>query len=85
MQIEFHPAKDAANRAKHGLSLADFTGFDDEPVVIVDDRKDYGEVRLRAFGRIAGEPRCLVFTLRGGAMRLISFRMAQEKEIRRYE
>ncbi|MGN6357018.1 MAG: BrnT family toxin [Novosphingobium sp.] len=85
MQIEFDPAKDAVNRAKHGLSLADFTGFDAEPAIVVDDRKDYGEVRWRALGRIAGEPRCLVFTLRGDTMRLISFRMAREKEMRRYE
>lgn len=69
MRTEFDPAKDASNRAKHGLSLADFTGFDADPVIAVDDRRDYGEVRLRAFGRVDGEPRCLVFTLRGDAMR----------------
>lgn len=85
MQIEFDPAKDASNRAKHGLSLADFSGFDEEPVVRVDDRQDYGETRLRAFGRVDGEPRCLVFTMRGNAMRLISFRVVRGKEMRRYE
>lgn len=85
MRVEYDPAKDAANRAKHGLSLSEFTGFDGVPVVVVDDRQDYGETRLRAFGRIDGEPRCLVFTVRSGAMRLISFRMAREKEMRRYE
>ncbi len=85
MPFAFDPAKDAANIAKHGLSLGDFGGFDDEPVVAVDDRLDYGEVRYRAFGRVQGEGRCLVFTRRDGVMRLISYRAAREKELRRYE
>jgi len=85
MDTEFDPAKDATNRAKRGLSLADFQGFDSVPVVVVDDRKDYGEVRYRAFGRIGGKGHCLVFTYRGEKMRLISFRRAREKEMRRYE
>ncbi len=38
MDIEFDPTKDAANIARRGLSLADFAGFDADPVVIVDDR-----------------------------------------------
>lgn len=85
MEIEFDPAKDAINRAKHGLSLADFAGFDADPMVKVDGRMDYGETRYRAFGRIAGTGHCLVFTLRGEVMRIIGFRRAHEKEMRRYE
>jgi uncharacterized DUF497 family protein len=85
MEIEFDPAKDALNLAKHGLSLADFAGFDADPVVTVDGRIDYGEARYRAFGRISGAGHCLVFTMRGEAMRIIGFRRAREKEMRRYE
>jgi uncharacterized DUF497 family protein len=85
MDVEFDPTKDARNIAAHGLSLADFDGFDEEPVVVEDIRADYGERRLRAFGRIAGKGHCLVFTVRGGRMRLISFRRAHDKEMRRYE
>lgn len=85
MEIEFDPGKDAINRAKHGLSLADFAGFDSDPVVTVDSRMDYGEERYRAFGRIAGAGHCLVFTMRGDAMRIIGFRHARDKEMRRYE
>ncbi|MGT2515643.1 BrnT family toxin [Sphingomonas panni] len=52
MEIEFDPAKDEANIAKHGLSLADAAGFDLlSAAVLVDDRADYGEVRYRAFGQ----------------------------------
>ncbi len=85
MDVEFDPDKDAANFAKHGLWLAEFVGFDAPPTVVVDDRRDYGEVRFRAFGRVNGAGRCLVFTLRQGAMRLIGFRASREKELRRYE
>lgn len=83
--MEFDAAKDAANIAKHGLSLADFTGFDGEANVIVDGRRDYGETRYQARGRIAGLGYCVVFTFDENAVRMISFRRAHEKEMRRYE
>jgi len=85
MEITFDPAKNEANIAKHGLSFEDFTGFDEEPIVVEDDRYDYGETRYRAFGRIDGARRCLVFTIRGGAVHAISFRKVHAKEMRRYE
>lgn len=85
MNTTFDPAKNEANIAKHGLSLADFDGFDGEPDVVVDDRYDYGEVRYQARGRINGKGHCVVFTMEGDAMRIISVRRAHEKEMRRYE
>lgn len=85
MPTIFDPAKDAANVAKHGLSFVDFIAFDAEPAVEVDDRYDYGETRFRAFGRIDGEGHCLVYTVTGDTTRLISFRRARDKEMRRYE
>lgn len=85
MRTEFDPAKDEANRAKHGLSLADFAGFDSEPIVIEDTRFDYGEPRFIALGRIDALPHSLVYTLRGNVLRLISFRRAHEKEMRRHD
>lgn len=56
----------------------------DDAVVIVDDRVDYRETRYRAFGRIDGDGYCLVFTMRGDTIRLISFRRAHKKEMARY-
>jgi uncharacterized protein len=86
MDIEFDPAKDALNMAKHGLSLADAAAFElGEARVMVDDRFDYGETRFRAFGRVEGQGRCLVFTWEPGKIRVISYRRAREKEMRRYE
>ena len=53
MDIEFDPAKDAQNIAKHGLSLADAAAFELASArVTIDDRFDYGETRYRAFGRV---------------------------------
>lgn len=85
LDIEFDPAKDAANIAKHGLSLAEFEGFDSVAAVRVDDRYDYGETRFRAFGRINGLGHSIAYAETATGMRLISFRRAHEKEMRRYE
>jgi uncharacterized DUF497 family protein len=86
IDITFDPAKDAINIAQHELSLADAAAFElGEAVVLVDDRFDYGEVRFRAFGRVGGEARCLVFTYRDGEVRAISYRRVHAKEMRRYE
>ncbi len=86
MDIEFDPAKDALNRDKHGLSLDEAAAFElGDAVVEIDDRYDYGEVRFRAFGRVDGQGRCLVFTSSATAIRVISYRRAHEKEMRRYE
>jgi uncharacterized DUF497 family protein len=84
MAIEFDPAKNRKNLEVHGIGLADFAGFDSDPVVLEDTRYDYGETRYRAFGRIGGVGHCLAYTLRGDNLRLISFRRARAKEMRRY-
>ncbi len=85
MEIEFDPAKDAENIAKHGLSLAEAARFEmSEAVVMVDDRFDYLETRRRAYGRMDGLGHCLIFTYRENSVRVISFRRAHEKEMRRY-
>jgi uncharacterized DUF497 family protein len=65
VQIEYDAANDAANRRKHGVSLDDAELMDLAPAtVVVDDRRPYGEPRFRAFGRIEGRGRCLVFSYR---------------------
>jgi uncharacterized DUF497 family protein len=85
MDVEFDPARDAANIAKHRLSLSEAAEFDMASAVVeADERIDYGETRFRAFGRIDGEPRCIVFALRANVVRVISYRRAHEKEMRRY-
>jgi len=82
---EWDEAKCEANRAKHGVGFEVVEDFDWSSAVIgADERYDYGEVRARAFGRIAGVAHCIAFTRRGQALRIISLRHMHEKEIRRY-
>ncbi len=83
MQIEFDPAKDAANIAKHGVSLARASELAID-TVSEDRRYAYGEVRYRAFGLLDGEPHCLAFTYRGSTLRAVSFRRTHWKEYRRH-
>ncbi len=85
VMFDFDPVKDAANIAKHGLSLADLLEFDDAPIIVPDARRDYGEDRFRAFGLIDGQPHSIAFTVRDRLTRLISFRRAHRKEIKRYD
>ena len=81
MQIEFDSEKDAANIAKHGVSLA--RAADLEVLVYVEDRR-FAEPRFRLYGEIDGEAFCLAGTDRGGIIRVISFRRAHAKEMRRH-
>jgi uncharacterized DUF497 family protein len=49
MRIEFDPAKDASNLAKHGVSLSVAGELDWETALAwVDDRFDYKETRMIA-------------------------------------
>lgn len=86
MDVTFDPGKDAANLAKHGISLSRAAEFDlGAAIITVDDRFDYGEVRYRAFAYLDGEGRCLAFTITDLAeIRVISFRRARQKEMKRY-
>ena len=49
MRIEFDPAKDAINRAKHGVSLSLANDLDWEAALVwLDERFDYSELRMIA-------------------------------------
>lgn len=87
MDIEFDPAKDAANEAKHGVSLnlASQVLADRERLDILDLRADYGEDRFVAYGKVAGRVWVCVFTRRGEVCRVISVRKANDRETQRYE
>ena len=81
MKIEFDPAKDAANVAKHGISLA--RAGDLVVLAIVVDAR-FAEERFRAYGLIDGVAYCLAYTMRGDNHRAISLRRAHNKEMRRH-
>lgn len=81
--MQFDPAKNEANIAKHGVSFERAADLEILSV-LADDRQDYGEIRYRAFGLIDGVAHCLVFTDRQGVLRPISLRRAHHKEMKRY-
>ena len=85
MQIDFGPGKDATNLSKHGLSLAAAAELSwDAAFVLIDDRADYGEVRMVAFVPI-GDVLCFVaFVDREPARSVISLRRANLREVSHY-
>ena len=85
MRIEFDPVKDAANRAKHGVSLALAGELDwDAALVWVDDRFDYAELRMIALAPTTGVLYYVAFVDRGSVRRIISLRRANRREVKHY-
>lgn len=81
--FEFDPEKDRANLAKHGVSLIlGAVVLENLAGEIADDRRDYGELRLNAFGMVAGRLFVCTYTKRGDAVRIISVRRASRQERR---
>lgn len=85
MQIAYDPAKDAANIAKHGVSLALAAQLEwDTLWDKADERHDYGEVRHIGYAILGQRLFCVVFTDRGEQRRIISLRKANPREVRNY-
>jgi uncharacterized DUF497 family protein len=85
VRIEFDPAKDATNQAKHGLSLAMAAELEwDTALQWVDERHAYGEPRQACLAYIGQRLHHAVFVRRAGALRIISLRKANQREVNRY-
>jgi uncharacterized protein len=87
MEVEFDPAKDLANIAKHGVSLQAAAQFDWETAIEREDNRfDYGEVRFVALSLIGDRVHVLAFTegSNDDAIRAISLRPAEKHEVRFY-
>ena len=85
MLIEFDPVKDKANLAKHGVSLALAGKLDwDTALVWLDDRFDYGELRMIALAPEANTLYFVAFVERGDVRRIISLRRAEIREVKHY-
>ena len=82
---DWDEAKRAQTLSRRGLDFALVRGFDLASAMIEPDtRRDYGELRFRAFGVIDGRLHAIVFTPRHDRLRLISLRRANERERRRW-
>ena len=85
MQIEFDSAKDRANLVKHGVSLALAKELDwDAALVWVDERFDYGELRMIALAPETEILYYVAFVDRGQVRRVISMRRANRREVKHY-
>ena len=85
MRIEFDPDKDVANIARHGISLRLAESLEWELLLAtVDDREDYGELRMIGFAPIGRVVYFVAFTENDGIYRIISLRKATPKEVRYY-
>jgi hypothetical protein len=86
MDFEWDPAKDEANRQKHGISFDEARHiFDGAILTRTDTRQDYGEERRISLGALSPEVvLVVVHTERAGRIRLISARRANGRERKVY-
>jgi hypothetical protein len=85
MRIEFDPAKDEVNQAKHGVSLLMAVELDWEAALVwIDDRFEYNEIRMIALAPNTGILYYVAFVDRGTTRRIISLRRANRREVKHY-
>ncbi|HSC18116.1 MAG TPA: BrnT family toxin [Rhizomicrobium sp.] len=85
MELEWDEAKRRDNLAKHDLDFTDVPKLDWDNATVLEDRRfPYPEPRFWAFARWRGRLHMVAFCLRGNKVRIISFRKANAKEVKRY-
>ncbi len=85
-QFEWDAKKNKANVAKHDLSFEDASRAFSGPMLSrVDDRREYGEERWIALGRIEDIAVVIAYTIRFDKVRIISARKANRNETKAYE
>jgi uncharacterized DUF497 family protein len=85
MKISYDPDKRARALAERGLDFEDavhvFAGI---TIDLLDDRKDYGEIRWVTYGLLKSRMIALVWTPRGETRHIISMRKTNEREQKTY-
>jgi uncharacterized protein len=85
MRLGFDPEKDAGNQAKHGVSLSLASELDWEAALVwVDERFEYGELRMIALAPETNVLYYVAFVDRGDVRRVISVRRANRREVKHY-
>lgn len=81
MDYEWDSAKSAQNLRQRGFGF-DYaaTVFDGPTIETLDDRRAYGEVRIRAIGQVDANVLVVIYTDRNQSRRIISARKANRKE-----
>ncbi|MBI4081049.1 MAG: BrnT family toxin [Candidatus Lambdaproteobacteria bacterium] len=85
MKIEFDPAKSERNALERDLPYVLAAEFEWETATYREDtRRAYTERRFVAIGHLGNRLHVICFTPIPGGVRLISFRKANEREVRRH-
>ena len=85
MLIEFDAAKDIANQKKHGISLSVANELNLEAALVwIDGRYKYNETRMIALAPKTNILYYVAFVDRGEALRIISVRRANRREVKHY-
>jgi len=86
MKIDFDPEKSKKNSHDRGLPFERAIEFDWETAIYREDTRNlYPEKRFVAMGYLDTRLHVLCFTPIEGGVRIISFRKANLREVRRYE
>lgn len=83
MEFEWDSAKNAKNIEKHGIDFEDIKPLFSSTQPFLDredDREDYGEERRVRLGWVQDLPFCVVYSIRGAIIRIISARLAESAE-----
>jgi uncharacterized DUF497 family protein len=85
-KFEWDEDKAEGNLRRHKVSFEAAARVFDDPFAldVPDDREDYGEERWNAIGMVEGHLLVVTYTLRNGATRIISARLAEPYERRWY-
>jgi len=80
--VEYDPEKNRRNIETRGFSfdLAKSVFADPNIKTVVDDRRDYGEIRYLSYGRVGERCLKLCWTPRGDKIRVITMFQVHKKE-----
>jgi uncharacterized DUF497 family protein len=82
MNIEWDEGKNNRNILKHGIDFLDaaLIFLDYNRIEVIDNRKDYGEIRYQVIGIVKSSILYVVYTIRKSNYRIISARRASKNE-----
>ena len=86
LKLEWHETKRQNTLKNRNLDFALAIEVLTDPNVkeYVDNRKNYGELRIRAYGMCSGLCLRVIYTMRGDTHRIISIQRVHKKEQEKY-
>lgn len=86
MGFSYDPNKNQQNIESRGLNFDQVAELDwDNAWIYEDERNEYNEIRFIAYGMLDKRLHFVCFTETKDGIRIISFRKANNREVKRYE